>query len=832
MSPASKKEGPTPKAGAKPTPKAAGGGRAARPPAPAVAEAGVPKTALGIDADVPEGEAASAPAPASAPAVAGSPLAVSTDLVVPVDSSARAVAPLSGFPASGSPAVAAAVAAGTSNESVQASEPMIRKAAALRTKYKRAGGPIRLPVEQVGFHPANRDGQPPNGSRCLELCKSILEVGFDWEEANAGGIVVASIPGDDALRRFNQAACEQDPLLAPVVAGMISYGSLSHSHLHQILRNVKGGLCVDLPAVTNSEGKLSLERVRAIDDQLALAVDQGLLWEILDPAIETEEPDGCAIIQAAMNCKNSMCLVRHEMQALASLLKLTLAPAVAGRALHYESIRKRMQLTLPEFANDEAYIHLFQYVVDLGSSGAPFLPDLQSFHAAYVDPGLRRLRLGAFGAMNALPGTLPHLKVAGIKWAYSTEPKANGFCEGASTAAAKKLTTDQSTREVAEQAEEALAFFHVHCLGTQCRRSCGASGGQAGAQSLQEPSQQQAIQLLGNLDKEMFQIAIGAATGCDSAAAKAERIRVVAGVAYRRLRAMAPKRSFPNLPFHVPEEPHVAAAFAASKESLAPKVIEYVEGRPVTFQDSVSDHMPLETFAWAEFMSTSEFDAVARDEVARSAVFSAVGQVSRQLADSCHDLLRIHRGGEHKRIRVVAAQALKAGQLRLPPMLSSQLRIVASAAQGWAPPVQVRFGGFDVTMYLAMTASFPPRRMSMPLPSALAVAGNGPALTAHEWKPSHFPAPFWAVHRKDAPDGTNCRLLEVEVSVVQTYSANADGDPIAQTMSVTIPTLVASEDVPKGAELVAFWPQRVQGKAKAVPKRTTWVQHATKKRKL
>ena len=45
-------------------------------------------------------------------------------------------------------------------------EKTVRLAAALRTKYRREGGVVRIPVEQVGFHPKNRDGQPPNGSRC------------------------------------------------------------------------------------------------------------------------------------------------------------------------------------------------------------------------------------------------------------------------------------------------------------------------------------------------------------------------------------------------------------------------------------------------------------------------------------------------------------------------------------------------------------------------------------------------------------------------------------------------------------------------------------------
>ncbi len=121
---------------------------------------------------------------------------------------------------------------------------------------------MHIPVEQVGFHPANRDGQPPNGARCMELLRDIMEIGFDSDEANAGGIVVASPPGNAAIHNFNKTSCDLDPFLAPVVAGSICYGSLSHSRLHQILRNIKYGVARELSSLTDSAGLLNLERVR------------------------------------------------------------------------------------------------------------------------------------------------------------------------------------------------------------------------------------------------------------------------------------------------------------------------------------------------------------------------------------------------------------------------------------------------------------------------------------------------------------------------------------------------------------------------------------------
>ena len=67
---------------------------------------------------------------------------------------------------------------------------LIRRAAALRTKYKKDATLVRIPVMQIGCHPDNRDGQGPSGCRCLELTSKILTVGFDAVEADANGVLV------------------------------------------------------------------------------------------------------------------------------------------------------------------------------------------------------------------------------------------------------------------------------------------------------------------------------------------------------------------------------------------------------------------------------------------------------------------------------------------------------------------------------------------------------------------------------------------------------------------------------------------------------------------
>ena len=88
----------------------------------------------------------------------------------------------------------------------RASSPIIRRAAAFRIKYRKETA--CLPVMQVGFHPANRNGQPPSSDRCISLLKDILAIGFDPDEVHTGGVCVESLPGCRLFEEFNADSVE------------------------------------------------------------------------------------------------------------------------------------------------------------------------------------------------------------------------------------------------------------------------------------------------------------------------------------------------------------------------------------------------------------------------------------------------------------------------------------------------------------------------------------------------------------------------------------------------------------------------------------------------
>jgi hypothetical protein len=256
----------------------------------------------------------------------------------------------------------------------------------------------------------------------MELLRRILTNGYDVEDADAGGVAVAVKPGCRQIEAFNMEACDGDPLHIPVVAGCVAFGSLSHSHLQQILKNVKGrGKVEGCPAVADSDGCFSIDKLKQADQQFANAVESGLLWEVLSWSIEDEEPFGCSIIQAASNAKNGLMMVRHEMQALSAVCRA--AALVNAGQLSAAGVRSQLALTLPELASDESFMDLFRFCIDLGGDGADFLRDLRQFHEKIVDPALRRLRLSVFAVANAIPHGCPHVRVAALKLLYSQEKR-------------------------------------------------------------------------------------------------------------------------------------------------------------------------------------------------------------------------------------------------------------------------------------------------------------------------------------------------------------------------------------------------------------------------
>ena len=239
----------------------------------------------------------------------------------------------------------------------------------------------------IGFHPSNRNGQPPSGERCVALLLEILTSGFDPAEADCNGVLVQETPGNTLIGDYNTKACEGNDQLASSVEGMaMNYGSLSHSHLNQVFKNILARLSIAGAKITNQLGHLDLKLLEEVDQVFAKYCADGLLWDILSYKIQTEEPEALNIIQAACNSKNAIALIPHEIEAISNLSRICKASLAVAGQLTFESAKKQIGLTLPGMSEDPDFINIFRFVIDLGGDASQFLPDLKEFTGKFLNP--------------------------------------------------------------------------------------------------------------------------------------------------------------------------------------------------------------------------------------------------------------------------------------------------------------------------------------------------------------------------------------------------------------------------------------------------------------
>ena len=256
----------------------------------------------------------------------------------------------------------------------QAEDKLCRQAAAFRAKYQ-VGDPQRVPPGQIGFHPANRGGEPPNGDRCKTLCKAILSKGFDKDEADFGGLLVQDKSGSSRFHDYNVNVCAGNADLAPMVAGLVlSLGSLAHSHLNQIFKNILIGI------------DMGVQELEKRDSLFAHYCKTGALWTILSPKMEDEEPDAPNILQAAANVKHGMAMQAHLLEGIRILTTWVTAEAAASRAVTFAGAKEKLSLTLGHITEGPDFLHIFRFAVDIGANKSPYLPDLADFTSKFVDP--------------------------------------------------------------------------------------------------------------------------------------------------------------------------------------------------------------------------------------------------------------------------------------------------------------------------------------------------------------------------------------------------------------------------------------------------------------
>ena len=266
------------------------------------------------------------------------------------------------------------------------------------------------------------------------------------------------------------------------------------------------------------------------------------------------------------------------------------------------------------------------------------------FHQHWVDPKVRRIRLSAFGVANTFPLRTPHLRVAGIKHVYSRDPKflKHGFCDNLTVKQAKEALQKHSA--TAELAERVLLWLHKNT------RDCGA----------------ESFKIVSALGREVFGAVIGA-RGDD----RTQQVLRAARKASEKLAVL--KAKMPDSPFElaIAEQPPATAGKPAAAAGLAPKIIRYVEGKPVMSQDVKETKLFTEHHQWDKFFDAKDGSQPLQDEADKATVLVAVLRLAARVPRPDVALAR----GEDRKLR--ASDGLYRGRVH------SRLRGLRIPAQWW-----------------------------------------------------------------------------------------------------------------------------------------------------
>ncbi len=387
---------------------------------------------------------------------------------------------LSAFASSASLALAAStlVAPVALAAAVVDDDKQLDRAQALIRQFAVPGGLQWISPSMVGFDCANRDGIPLSGERCDELLAAIEAMGWDVDEANFGNICVQERPGSDALLKFNAGSCVANEFLANIVVDSLPFGSLSHSHLHQCLKNIASGCLASKPTTFMLNGRLSVDAVASVSLALAESVAKGLQWTVLSWKIR-DVAGAMELIQAAWNRKAGVAMKESCMQAVARLAAICNSVADANKHVDFDRARQRLRMTMPESADSKEFMAVWRFCVTLGSSRAPWIEDIKQFVGLRGQN--RQVKPAVFALAGQLPSTIPHIIKGLVVMAY-TAPIAfftDNFSKYLTAADTRMLVVDNPGVNPVATAdaitgEGILRYFHCACVDIPASGSCCA----------------------------------------------------------------------------------------------------------------------------------------------------------------------------------------------------------------------------------------------------------------------------------------------------------------------------------------------------------------------
>ena len=127
--------------------------------------------------------------------------------------------------------------------------------------------------------------------------------------------------------------------------------SFTLDHFARLPDRIKSNMEIVISDGASTDGTLEvaasfMDLIGHVDPDMAAHCQRGLVWEVLSHKMNKEEPGAFEIIQAALNAKNAMGLIEHEMEHLNGLATVIIDSG-AGMAddFNWRLIRDRVMHT-------------------------------------------------------------------------------------------------------------------------------------------------------------------------------------------------------------------------------------------------------------------------------------------------------------------------------------------------------------------------------------------------------------------------------------------------------------------------------------------------------
>ena len=365
----------------------------------------------------------------------------------------------------------------------------IKKGSILRWKYRRTEGCFwesseyggepppakrqRLEPNAVGWHPKNRNGKPPQPSRCEQLTAELMGK-YDTEQGDHNAVAIEENPKTPTrfLDHTKQVCAAHDRLANPTNTYMTA-ASVGHSHLNQLLRNVLNAALSTSPGlarVRDADGKLQIKMLAAHDERMANHAKRGLAWEILSYKLEEEEPsDGVACVQLTLNDTQAVAMAKYEMQAVAHMEEVILtreaslwgsrasgSGATVQLKLEQENIWREQVANagFAELALSEDFEGVLNLVVS--TCNGPWLKKMLQWHSDWINSQQRRISYATLAGFSWIPLDKPRSRHALFAKAWDKKGRQTGaFCNTVSGTLLKSLAQPKYAK-VLEDTENLL----------------------------------------------------------------------------------------------------------------------------------------------------------------------------------------------------------------------------------------------------------------------------------------------------------------------------------------------------------------------------------------